>query len=135
MSELTIPKQPTQSVPNVSPQSAASRQKVPTSSVNAASLAPMLVSVDRSSAVSSHANGRPGAQISQPLNSGEVVVASLASNIMTYRDSESGRLVVRLIDEDNNAVISEFPSKTMLGNYPKQSAFPLEENAGLDTKA
>ena len=129
MSELTIPKQPTQSVSNISPQGAARRQKIPTGTVGAAAL-----SLEKISIVNNAVDASPLTQVSQTMHSPEAV-ASLASNIMTYRDSESGRLVVRLIDEDNNAVISEFPSKTMLGNYPKQSNFPLEVNASLDTKA
>ncbi|WP_417454260.1 flagellar protein FlaG [Kiloniella sp.] len=130
MSELTIPKQPTQSVSNISPQGVVSRQKIPTSTVSAAAL-----SLEKISIANSVIDASPVTQVSQTMHDPEAVVASLASNIMTYRDSESGRLVVRLIDEDNNAVISEFPSKTMLGNYPKQSNFPLEVNTSLDTKA
>jgi uncharacterized FlaG/YvyC family protein len=135
MSELTIPKQPTQSVSSVSSQNTSSGQKVPTNTLSAANLAPTSVSVVKGSSVDSVVDVSSASQTGQALNSGESTAATLASNIMTYRDSESGRLVVRLIDEHNNSVISEFPSKTMLGNYPKQSSFPLGTNASLDTKA
>ncbi len=63
-------------------------------------------------------NGNDTVQPDSPVN----VAISPSSNIMSYRDSETGRLIIRLIDKDNNAVISEFPSKTMLGNYPKIGA-------------
>ena len=65
-------------------------------------------------------------------DSSSQAVTSL-SNIMTYRDSESGQLVVRLVDANNNSVISQFPSKTMLGNYPKITT--SSDIPKIDTKA
>ncbi|WP_085904321.1 flagellar protein FlaG [Kiloniella majae] len=135
MSEVTISGQPTQLVPKVS----ASSSSVPKlSSVNASD-AQAVINVPQN--IETKTAQSPNASVEhQPVLNGAVdttaaATSQLSSNIVTYRDSESGRLVVRLIDENNNAVISEFPSKTMLGNYPKQSSFLSSTNVNLDTEA
>ena len=68
----------------------------------------------------------------QPSSTSPVISSS--SNIVTYRDSDSGRLVVKLIDENSNAVVTEFPSKTMLGNYPKPT-YGFTKSPSIDTEA
>ncbi|MCZ4280513.1 flagellar protein FlaG [Kiloniella laminariae] len=72
-----------------------------------------------------------------PLRSkGEAVVpqkASLSSsapaataNILTFRDNDTGRLIIKLVDKDNNSIITEFPSQSMLSNYPKINTNPVQ---------
>lgn len=136
MSELTIPQQPTQSIPKVSV--GASAPNPPSSKDVAGSVADNTVNANTEVAtLATNGSNVSSDQLSgeQSGKSGELGATTLSSNIMTYRDSDSGRLVVRLVDKNNNAVISEFPSKTMLGNYPKPSSFLTETNTSLDTKA
>ncbi|WP_417430184.1 flagellar protein FlaG [Kiloniella sp.] len=122
MSDVTIQSQPTYSVTKSTGSSVSvtnSQAAVTTASVapseplaKADSQTQGIVSLD-SNNVAENAEG-----------SSSVGGATVSSNIFTYRDSDSGRLVVKVIDENNNAVISEFPSKTMLGNYPKANISP-----------
>ena len=126
MTELSINKLPTPSVSNVNSGAAStSARNVAQSSLNTqnniVSEAGQTASakIDAFSAVSETAS--------------RSAVVGNSSNIMTYRDSDSGRLVVRVVDKNNNAVISEFPSKTMLGNYPKLTSPDL--SSSIDTKA
>ncbi|WP_120496216.1 hypothetical protein [Kiloniella sp. EL199] len=133
MSEVTISGQPAQ----LTPKTSASSSSVSKSSSIGMNRAQAVVNVQKN--VETKIAESPSASVeSRPILDGAVDTAAtsqLSSNIVTYRDSESGRLVVRLIDENNNAVISEFPSKTMLGNYPKQSSLLSSTNVNLDTEA
>ncbi|WP_299376392.1 hypothetical protein [uncultured Kiloniella sp.] len=130
MSDVTISGQPAQLVPKIS---AASSSVSKLSSVSA-NTAQAVVSVPQN--IEAKAAQSPNASVERrSVDNTAAAPSQPSSNIVTYRDSESGRLVVRLIDENNNAVISEFPSKTMLGNYPKQSSLPFSTNVNLDTEA
>ncbi|KKJ76497.1 hypothetical protein WH95_11785 [Kiloniella litopenaei] len=132
MSEVTISGQPAQLAPKIS----ASGSGVSKSSSIGANATQAVVNVRKS--IETKIAESPSAPVeAKAVSNGAIDTAAsqLSSNIVTYRDSESGRLVVRLIDEKNNAVISEFPSKTMLGNYPKQSSLPSSTNVNLDTEA
>ncbi len=139
MSDLTIQNLPSHSMPKV----AATTRPAPatSNSVGGGSLPTEAVNPSRnigansSSSISQNdsviqANTKAGEDIG-PVVSAKVTVNN-SSSIMTYRDSESGRLVVRVVDENSNALISEFPSKTMLGNYPKTVS--SSSTPSVDTK-
>ena len=119
MSDLTIS---SSRVPISSPNQA------PTPKVAASKVTPTVSSVVASSVsilnVSEPEVAKSGANIASikgdaqargPVSTG----TSGASNILTFRDNDTGRLIIKLIDKDNNAVIAQFPSLTQLGNYPK----------------
>lgn len=134
MSDVTIPKLPALS----------SATPTPSKEPQATSAQITSNNIERSSLQSAASVGQTAEYDASPSSIGatkgeatgsNVSGAQLSSNIMTYRDGESGRLVVRLVDNNNNAIISEFPSKTMLGNYPKQDSLPSTTSLGLDTKA
>ncbi len=133
MSEVTISGQPAQLATKIS----ASSSGVSRSSSIGANATQAVANVQKSIETKIAESSSAPVEV-RAISDGAIDTAAasqLSSNIVTYRDSESGRLVVRLIDENNNAVISEFPSKTMLGNYPKQSSLPSSTNVNLDTEA
>ncbi|KLN60322.1 hypothetical protein WH96_14225 [Kiloniella spongiae] len=135
MSDVTVSGQPTQLVPKVS-SSSTGVSKLSSVNVSAAqAVVNVPQNIEAKTAQSSSASVERQPVLNGAVDTTAAAASQLSSNIVTYRDSESGRLVVRLIDENNNAVISEFPSKTMLGNYPKQSSLPSLTNVNLDTEA
>ncbi|MFD2207961.1 flagellar protein FlaG [Kiloniella antarctica] len=134
MSDLTIQNQPARSVPKVSnsaPVQAVTSQTLP---AKAASSSGALGLDNLNRTLSGGASALNSPADSNVIKDGASAKAggNGSSNIMTYRDSDSGRLVVRVVDENSNAVISEFPSKTMLGNYPK--IVPSSVTPDVDTK-
>ncbi|WP_343559806.1 hypothetical protein [Kiloniella sp. b19] len=72
---------------------------------------------DKSEAVS-----RPAASVSD------------SSNIVTFRDGETGRLVIKLVGSRNNEVLAEFPSPNQLSRYPTVRD-NLEAKPTVDAKA
>ncbi|WP_085900803.1 hypothetical protein [Kiloniella majae] len=133
MSEITISGQPAQPIPKTS---ASGSRALGLNSGNAPKTqAAVNVPHNEEAKTAQSLSAKAGPQSVSGVSIDAAAASQLSSNIVTYRDSDSGRLVVRLIDENNNAVISEFPSKTMLGNYPKQSSLPSLVNVNLDTEA
>lgn len=72
------------------------------------------------------------AQVAAPATS--VPLSSKVSGLATYRDSESGRLVIQIFDQKRGDVIIEFPSENMLRGYPTASAAPSLDHV-VETKA
>ncbi|MEH6632608.1 MAG: hypothetical protein V7776_17465 [Halopseudomonas aestusnigri] len=125
MSDLTVP---SPSVPTSLPSQVAAPKAV----------APKVVSVPSASAPPTNpvvksevANTTSGTNIASKSNKIEAPISTSAaptgaSNILTFRDNDTGRLIIKLIDKDNNAVITQFPSLTQLGNYPKVNVSPVQ---------
>ena len=70
---------------------------------------------------------QPDAQQSAP-------IVSKVSGLATYRDHESGRLVVQIFDQKRGDVILEFPSENMLRAYPSTSSSQSIDHV-IETKA
>ena len=61
-------------------------------------------------------------------------IVSKVSGLATYRDHESGRLVVQIFDQKRGDVILEFPSENMLRAYPTASPSQSIDHV-IETKA
>lgn len=61
-------------------------------------------------------------------------IVSKVSGLATYRDSESGRLVVQIFDQKRGDLILEFPTENMLRAYPTSSSQPAINHV-IETKA
>ncbi len=70
----------------------------------------------------------------QPASQQVAPIVSKVSGLATYRDSESGRLVVQIFDQKRGDVILEFPTENMLRAYPTSSSQPTINHV-IETKA
>lgn len=70
----------------------------------------------------------------QPASQQVAPIVSKVSGLATYRDSESGRLVVQIFDQKRGDVILEFPTENMLRAYPTSSSQPAINHV-IETKA
>ena len=70
----------------------------------------------------------------QPANQPAAPIVSKVSGLATYRDSESGRLVIQIFDQKRGDVILEFPTENMLRAYPTTSSQPAINHV-VETKA
>ncbi len=70
----------------------------------------------------------------QPATQQSTPIVSKVSGLATYRDSESGRLVVQIFDQKRGDVILEFPTENMLRAYPTGSTQPAINHV-VETKA
>lgn len=70
----------------------------------------------------------------QPANQPAAPIVSKVSGLATYRDSESGRLVIQIFDQKRGDVILEFPTENMLRAYPNTSSQPAINHV-VETKA
>ena len=76
----------------------------------------------------------PEAAAKQPANQPAAPIVSKVSGLATYRDSESGRLVIQIFDQKRGDVILEFPTENMLRAYPNTSSQPAINHV-VETKA
>lgn len=76
----------------------------------------------------------PEAAAKQPANQLAAPIVSKVSGLATYRDSESGRLVIQIFDQKRGDVILEFPTENMLRAYPNTSSQPAINHV-VETKA
>lgn len=70
----------------------------------------------------------------QPATQQATPIVSKVSGLATYRDSESGRLVVQIFDQKRGDVLLEFPTENMLRAYPTSSSQPAINHV-IETKA
>jgi len=61
-------------------------------------------------------------------------IVSRVSGLSTYRDHESGRLVVQIFDQKRGGVLMEFPNENMLRAYPTSAPRPSIDHV-VETKA
>jgi uncharacterized FlaG/YvyC family protein len=61
-------------------------------------------------------------------------IVSRVSGLSTYRDHESGRLVVQIFDQKRGGVLIEFPNENMLRAYPTSAPRPSIDHI-VETKA
>ena len=107
----------------------AAAPKIPSAPPPAGAAAPRQERATESTAtaVASAAAKEPATQQSAP-------IVSKVSGLATYRDSESGRLVVQIFDQKRGDVILEFPTENMLRSYPTSSSQPAINHV-VETKA
>ena len=141
MSDLTVPSPsvrvstPAQTVAAKAPASAASTAPAQP----AVNSSPVATSSSATNFSAEQAGGSQGTSTSVNQDSRPDTVrssqaaASSGSSILTVRDSDTGQLIVKLIDKDNNAVITQFPSVTQLSNYPKINNNQIQPNT-IDEK-
>ena len=82
----------------------------------------------------SPATTAPEATAKQPAAQQSAPIVSKVSGLATYRDSESGRLVVQIFDQKRGDVILEFPTENMLRAYPTSSPLQSIDHV-IETKA
>ncbi len=86
------------------------------------------------SSVTSKAAAVADSAAKQPASQAAAPIVSKVSGLATYRDSESGRLVVQIFDQKRGDVILEFPTENMLRAYPTSSSQPAIDRV-IETKA
>lgn len=74
------------------------------------------------------------AAVKQPASEQSAPIVSKVSGLATYRDHESGRLVVQIFDQKRGDVILEFPTENMLRAYPSTSSAQSIDHV-IETKA
>ncbi len=124
MSDLTVsnPVAPTRTVTSVKPTVSPAIVSAPIANTSSPNQVTAVSLTEISSSGTNVASKEDDVQAQVPVSSG----TSGASNILTYRDNDTGKLIIQLIDKDNNAVIAQFPSLTQLGNYPKINNAPTQ---------
>ncbi len=82
----------------------------------------------------SPAASAPEVEAKQPAAQQSAPIVSKVSGLATYRDHESGRLVVQIFDQKRGDVILEFPTENMLRAYPSSSPLQSIDHV-IETKA
>ncbi|WP_282607957.1 flagellar protein FlaG [Pelagibius sp. Alg239-R121] len=111
----------------------ASKAPAATSKINAApaaGIAPAPVENASASAAASSVS----VAAKQPATQQAAPIVSKVSGLATYRDHESGRLVVQIFDQKRGDVILEFPTENMLRAYPTSSPLTAIDHV-IETKA